>query len=275
MLVSLATAPASADRPNEDFAAADADTVVLLDGAGTPAGSDSGCIHGVSWFTRRLGAQLLIESGDTPRRPLPECLARAINQVHSLHEDTCDLTHAGSPSATVIAVRRNGDDLEYLVLADSVLLLDREDTSPLVVTDDSEARVGREHRKAMDALPTSSPEHKAALRQYVETLRSYRNTDGGFWVASSDPAAATHALTGAVPVATLRAVALLSDGASRIVDRFGLADWTDVLKLLAEEGPGELIRRLRAAEDSDPHGERWPRGKAKDDATAAYCRITN
>jgi hypothetical protein len=275
VLVSLATAPASAERPNEDFAAADADTVVLLDGVGTPAGSESGCIHGVSWFTRRLGAHLLIESGDSSRRPLHECLTRAINQVRSLHEDTCDLAHAGSPSATVIAVRRNGDDLEYLALADSVLLFDRADTSPLVVTDDSEARVGREHRKAMDALPASSPEHKVALRQYVETLRSYRNTDGGFWVASSDPAAAMHALTGSVPVDTLGAVALLSDGASRIVDRFGLADWTDVLKLLAEEGPAELISRVRAAEDSDPHGERWPRGKAKDDATAAYCLVSD
>lgn len=273
MRVSLATASASADRPNEDFAAADADTAVLLDGAGTPAGSDSGCSHGVAWFTRRLGAQFLIEAGDVPRRPLGDCLATAIDHVRSLHADTCDLTHAGSPSATVIAVRRSGPDLEYLVLADSVLVLDLVDAAPVVVTDAREALVGQAHRAVMDAMPNGSREHQAAHRAYVETLRAYRNTDGGFWVASADPAAADQATTGSVPLARLRAVALLSDGASRLVDRFGLADWSDALKLLATEGPTELIRRVRSAEDSDPHGERWPRGKAHDDATAAYCLL--
>jgi hypothetical protein len=251
--------------------AADADSVVLLDGAGTPGGSESGCTHGVAWFTRRLGAQLLAVAGGYPRLPLTECLERAIGEVRSLHEDVCELDHAGSPSATVIAVRPSGAELEYLVLADSVLLVDRKAATPLVVTDDREAQVGREHRKAMDALPTGTPEHDAALRAYVETLRAYRNTDAGFWVASADPAAARHALTGTLPLDVVRAVALLSDGASRITDRFHLAEWADVLNALSEEGPSELIRRVRAAEDSDPHGRRWPRGKAKDDASAAYC----
>ena len=62
--------------------------------------------------------------------------------------------------------------------------------------------------------------------------------------------------------------ALLSDGAARAVDPFGLGDWQDVLTILAAAGPGELIRQVRAAETADPAGLRWPRNKIHDDAAA-------
>jgi hypothetical protein len=90
MLVSLATAPARPDRDNEDFASVTADTMILLDGAGTPAGSESGCIHGVAWFARQLGAQFLAESAKDTRRPLSLFLSQAIRHVRDSHKDTCD-----------------------------------------------------------------------------------------------------------------------------------------------------------------------------------------
>ena len=273
MLVSLATDAASPDRDNEDFAAASANVAVLLDGAGTPGGAESGCIHGVAWFTRQLGAQLLAEASDD-ERPLPECLRNAICHTRNLHAETCDLDHPGTPSATVIAVRLGPDNVEYLVLADSVLLFDVIGGDPIALTDDREAQVGRAHRAAMDALPSGSPEHDLALKEYVETLRKYRNAADGFWVAASDASAADHALTGSESLDTLRAVALLSDGASRLTDRFHLTDWAGVLQLLDKESPQQLIDRVRAAERDDPHGERWPRGKVHDDATAVYVPVT-
>lgn len=272
MRVALATDQGSADRANEDFAAATADTLVLLDGAGTPAGSDSGCIHGVAWVTRQLGSQITVEAGNADQS-LSACLKNAISSVRAMHQDTCDLAHSGTPSATVIVVRQVADRAEYLVLADSVLVFDVDGESPIVVTDDREAQIGRVHRRAMDALPSGTPEHSAALRQYVETLRSYRNADGGFWVADSNPVAAEHAVTGSQPLKNLRAIALLSDGASRLTDRFQLEDWQGTLALLSAGGPRALIGRVRAAEHSDPTGERWPRGKAYDDATAVYAVV--
>jgi hypothetical protein len=275
MLVSLATVPARPDRDNEDFASVTTDTLVLLDGAGTPAGSESGCQHGVAWFSRQLGAQFLAESVKYPHRPLSLCLSQAIGHVRDLHKGTCDLAHPGTPSSTVIAVRLNAESAEYLVLADSVLVFDLADGDPAVLTDDRESLVGRAHRVAMDALPGDSSEHDKALREYVETLQRYRNSEGGFWVAASDPAAADHALTGSIPRGSLHAIALLSDGASRLVDRFHhLTDWTGALKILRQQGPQELITQVRIAEHADPRGERWPRGKTYDDATAVYAVIS-
>ena len=65
-------------------------------------------------------------------------------------------------------------------------------------------------------------------------------------------------------------MALLSDGASRLADRFHLAAWVDVCDILYRDGPSGLIEHVRTAESSDPRGERWPRGKIHDDATAVF-----
>ncbi|OPG01345.1 hypothetical protein B1L11_44690, partial [Microbispora sp. GKU 823] len=110
-------------------------------------------------------------------------------------------------------------------------------------------------------------------REYVETLGTYRNRDGGFWVASTDPQAADHALTGTTPADQVGAAGLLTDGAADAVSRYRLITWRQLLNVLTQDGPTALIRRVREAERSDPHGERWPRSKTFDDATAAYCRL--
>jgi hypothetical protein len=54
---------------------------------------------------------------------------------------------------------------------------------------------------------------------------------------------------------------------------FGLATWEELLALLDESGPDELVRQVRAAEAVDPDGRQWPRTKRSDDATAVYLVI--
>ncbi|WP_344637367.1 hypothetical protein [Kitasatospora cystarginea] len=68
-------------------------------------------------------------------------------------------------------------------------------------------------------------------------------------------------------------MAAVTDGASRFTERFGLGSWSDALRLLAESGPAELIAQVRVVERADARCERWPRGKAHDDASALYARI--
>ncbi|MFD0852954.1 hypothetical protein ACFQ07_12015, partial [Actinomadura adrarensis] len=65
--------------------------------------------------------------------------------------------------------------------------------------------------------------------------------------------------------------ALLSDGAARLVERFGLMAWNELLDVLETEGPCELIRRTRTAErELEPP---TARGKRFDDATALLVRF--
>jgi len=263
--VTMATEPASPDHPNEDFVGATANGVVLLDGAGA-AGLDTGCIHGVAWYANQLGSQIL---GRLPgsREGLVDILADSIRATASMHNVTCDLTHPGTPSATVTIIRLTNDHLDYLVLADSTLVLVDADDAKCVVSDDREAQVGRLLRSRHIMSPFGTPAHVQELRRYIEDLRTHRNQPGGFWVAAAEPAAAYEAFTASAT--GVRSAFLLSDGAARLVDRFQLLSWDDVVGILRLQGPEELVRRLRLAEASDPDGARWPRAKINDDASIA------
>ncbi|MFF3502184.1 integrase [Streptomyces sp. NPDC003247] len=273
MNVVVDSEPAEPGRENEDFAAAAVGAAVLLDGAGV-AGAETGCVHGIAWFSTTLGGLLLGSIAAQPARPLTDCLADSIRTVRSLHEGTCDLTYRASPTSTVLAVRASAGALEYLVLGDSTLLLADRDGKPTAVTDRRLDDVGKRLRGPVDSLPTGSPEHAAALAEYRDALTGLRNRPGGFWIAGPDPLAAEHALTGAVPLEALASVTLLSDGATRLVDRFGITTWQDTLAVLGTSGPAKLIRRVREAEAGDLDGRRWPRGKAHDDATALHWGLS-
>lgn len=91
--------------------------------------------------------------------------------------------------------------------------------------------------------------------------------------AAADPAAAGTATTGILPLQGLRGVALLSDGATRIDDLYHQLGWPAMIDVIREDGPAALIRQVRAAEDADPDRERWPRYKARDDATIVYWQL--
>jgi hypothetical protein len=228
-------------------------------------------VHGVVWFARTLGALLLAEICDPAERSLSACLATAIDQVRLLHQGACDLSHPGSPTATVIAVRLRADQLEYLVLADSSLLLTHTRGQPEVISDQRLEEVLRGTRDELDGIPLRDAGYPAAFRKHILAVRHRRNAPGGFWVASGDPAVAEQALTGARPLASVRSALLLSDGATRSADLFGLMSFGEIAAVVGQYGPAELIRQVRAAEATDPDGIRWKRSKAHDDATAVYC----
>lgn len=245
MRVSWATEQGSAERGNEDFVAAAAGAVVVLDGCGLPLGTDLGCVHGTAWYARSLGTRLLARMLDgmgahagppvgppegehrPGERPLVARLAGAIADVAAAHRTSCDLGAPTTPAATVLALRVRGELVDYLVLADSTVLFD-----------------GR---------------------------HGVLELTGGHHYAAADPAVAEAAITGTVPADELRRVFLLTDGATRLADMFGVTDWEGLARLAVDPGPAGLIERTREIERTDPRAVRWPRGKVHDDATVAVC----
>jgi hypothetical protein len=258
MRVTMTSVAKRADRANEDFTGATPTVAVLIDGAGIP-GSESLCRHGVAWYAGRLGGSLLSLLSLVRDHSLPALLAEAIEQVTDDHRDTCDVADPISPSATVAVLRLSGGLIEYLVLGDSVIVLDKADEAPLVVSDPREVIISRSYEPALQAAARGSDEYHRVLKE----LRANRNQPGGFWLAKDDPRAADEAITGSCPLSELTGAVLLSNGASRIVDRFQLADWPEVMAILAASGPAEIIRRVRQAEARH--------AVAADDATIAYC----
>lgn len=270
MHAEMATAAGSVSQPNEDWVGATPTAVVLLDGLTAPRDLDSGCKHDVPWYVGRLGSALLTRTADSTAG-LKSCLASAITDVATLHANTCDLKNPGTPQSTVAVVRVRDSELEWLVLADSVIILDL-DGDLQVISDDRVEGAAQAQRDEALRAHVGTTEHDQNVSRLVQTQRSLRNQPGGYWVAAADPAAASESLTGAAPLSKVRRVAVLSDGAARLVE-FGLAGWEQILSTLAKGGPQTLIEEVRQVEATDPHGDRWPRYKASDDATAVHVRF--
>lgn len=273
MDVTFATRPAPRGGPNEDFVAATNQAVVVLDGLSVPDGMDTGCIHGTPWYVQQLGTRLLVKVTGVPLIPLADALADAITEVTALHADTCDLTHPGTPAATVAILRAAGF-VEHLVLSDASIVLDTAYDGIQVINDGRVDATAVAQERAVLGSPAGTEEHAALRREMIETRRAARNTMDGYWVASTDPAAARHAISGAYRPGHVRQAAVLTDGAARLAT-FDNGNWGAVLRVLERGGPDELIMQVREMESSDRECVTWPRSKPYDDATVAYCRIDN
>jgi hypothetical protein len=271
MRVWSAGEPAPGQPESEDRIFLYGPLVGVLDGATVPAGFETGCVHGPAWYVRRLAARIGLAAADRPATPLAGLLATAILAVRADHADRCDLAHPGTPSTTVCLLRHSGDHLDYLVLCDSPLVVDRAGRIE-VISDDRLARTMARQRPPA----TGADDPAARFRRAVAVQRSWMNRTSGYWVAAADPAAAYQSVAGSLPLTgpgRVRRAALLSDGATRAVEPFGLLDWRGLLDLLSSDGPGELIRRVREAERADGDCRRYPRGKRHDDASAVLCHF--
>lgn len=270
-------------RPNEDYvslalpASGEGGALVVLDGVTPPVGDD-GCVHGVPWYTSRLGGAMLELSGSRRDLTLPQCLEAALSRTAEAHSSTCDLSHPRTPQATVVAARWDGEKAEHLVLSDSALLLEHTDGTVTAVLDHRLSELPPHVRalgRHVRTLPRDTPERSEAGAAYVRAVEGLRNaSDGsGFFTAAADPGVAFRAVTGTSPLSGLTALLGVTDGAARWVEVFRLGDWAELFSLVRKEGTAALVSRVRRAEGDDPHGTSYPRGKTSDDATAALVEF--
>src|SRR5262249_6762308 len=116
-----------------------------------------------------------------------------------------------SPYSTATIVRWTHDQVELLILGDSLAVIGRACGSTELVSD--------------DRLEPTAPDKRTAYRHHLRRgggfdapqhpERHSFNRPGGFWVAEADPTAPTHAVQRTMPTTDLAIVTLLTDGARR------------------------------------------------------------
>lgn len=258
MFVRVASEPAPGKADNEDQVLCSGDLVGVFDGVSEPYGIDSGCVHTVAWYVRRLASRLAEASDREPGAALTELLTTAIANVNADHNGQCDLGNPATPAATVCLLRKAGDRLDYLVLSDALLVID-DGRDISVITDPR-------FEQAITPIRREYVDGEGTRRKLLLT-----NSDEGYWIAAANPNAARQAVTGQLSLSAIRRAALLTDGAARAVDVFGLFGWRELLDLITSRGPQELIRRVRIAEMADPAGQNRSRFKKHDDASVVLC----
>lgn len=254
-----------APRPSEDVVSVLPNGVVLLDGATSlRPGLKSG-----GWYASLLAGAIAGRLVGYPTMDLADLLAASIRAVARDH----GLTPGESPSSTVALVRWNDDVVEGLVLADSPVVVDLVAPGVRVLEDDRIAglrRSGPSYRDRLRAGDGYGESHEVALRSSAAEVGRWRNAPGGFWVAEADPDAAYEARRASWPRETVHRVLLASDGVACGVDDYEIfPDWSAVFDLVTAQGPDAVLDAVRAAEESDPDGTRWPRPKRHDDQALA------
>jgi hypothetical protein len=243
--VTYSTVPAPG-ADSEDYLVAGPGWWIVLDGATQAPEVETGCVHSVRWLVRQLAAALGQALAREPGDPLPDIVAASIGAVRAAHCETCDLANPDSPSSTLAVCRLRERRAECLVLSDSpIVVRDRGGTLTIVADD------------RLEHLPGGGPPYATAQ------VRRWRNRPGGFWVASTTPEAAHQAVTREFGADDVSVIAMLTDGATRLIDHYGRT-WADVFPDLMARGPRWLIEETRCAERERP----LPYGKKHDDATA-------
>jgi hypothetical protein len=266
MLADSASVAGSPDRANEDYVVVQSGSVSVVDGQ--TARTETGCVHGVAWYAQSLAETMAaqLEDGRMPA----EGLSVAIRRTTGRHESTCDLSAPGTPSATVAAVQTTGGWLQWLVLGDLTLIV--ETVGGVRVLSDPRVReTALVERRIADQMSANDPRKPEALVRMKHAELAARNVPGGFWAAATDPGAADQAIIGSLPLDQVGRVAILTDGAARSVDLFGRHTWAEALDAIERLTPAGFIAEVRAIEETDPDCTRWPRNKASDDATVAFC----
>jgi hypothetical protein len=133
----------------------------------------------------------------------------------------------------------------WLVLGDCTLVVDN-GSAIKVFSDCRLSNTTHLERAAVRAPGAAADpiEYAKRIDALVLGQRAHRNTVAGFWVAASEPLAANYALRGTIALPKPRAVnriALLNDGASRIVETYQALTWALVLDTLETEGPTAFL----------------------------------
>lgn len=251
---------AAGGQPSQDRVVVLTRAAAVLDGASAPDPSE----RDGGWYAGQLAAELGHRLEDDTL-DLATILADAIAAVAAGHR----LLPGDSPSSTVTLLRWSDDRVDGLVLGDSPLVTVHTDGTTEEVVDDRLAYVAPGQRVAYhDRLAAGGgydDTHRRLLRELVGEQRRHRNRPDGYWIAEADAVAARHAIVRSWPAAAVSAALLATDGVSRGIGGYALPDWRSAYDLAASAGPRALLDAVRAPEEEDPDGRRWPRSKPHDD----------
>jgi serine/threonine protein phosphatase PrpC len=266
---------------NEDVGGSVAQAAWVLDGStGVGQGDFTPGETDAQWYVQQFDRFLRAEVEER-ETDLPTIVKRGIRTVAAefadLTEDLEDeIGPAARPSATGAITRWTGTALEVLILGDCSVVLQPNDGEAQHLTGDNSYahRLEQAAERSMHQLMTEQRSSAAQAREQIwPQLRKDRwamRESDECWGLGMDPEAADHATHIQFDCSRLGQMYIMSDGFSRIVDKFGLcSDWQQATDWIAEQGIERAFERLRTIEQKDSDCTSFPRIKTHDDVAIA------
>jgi serine/threonine protein phosphatase PrpC len=298
--------PGDPARPNEDFLVQGANAALVMDGA-TPLGdslmpgpSDAAWI--AQFGARRLMAHL--EQGDGARKALRGALADAQKSFEALRRHPREEMWQTPCASMMLAVEinagpspprarsaqegevavagprtsegRRGSEIEFFWYGDCAALLKQGDAAVMVVGETFDKRAAEAMRaRAVAKEKNLSPASGLSRPEFIGTLRSSRNriNSGNYWLFSPDARAASHVSRRVIKIAPGAVLLLATDGFLALASDYGAYSADSLMDAALSKGLAALGEDLRAIEAGDIGGDKFPRFKKSDDATALLLRL--
>jgi hypothetical protein len=269
--------PGDAAKPNDDAFGHGEDAAVVLDGATSlgepllPGGSDAAWI--AHFGARRLMAHLA--QGDAPQDALRHALTDAEKSFAGLQR-RAPKERWEIPTASMMFATHTPDGFAAYWFGDCAALVARPGASAEIVGEAFARRAAESRRVAGLAKKKNlSPAAGIDRREYLTALRAARSrvNSGRNWFFSPDPQAAehVHSENRAAPPGTL--ILLASDGFLAAASDYGLYSAQGLLDAARDQGLAQIGAQIRRCEEDDALGQRFPRFKKSDDATALLLRV--
>lgn len=270
--------PGDAAKPNEDAFGHDAAAAVVLDGA-TPLGD--GLMPGPSdaaWIARFGARRLLahLRDGEGARKAVRGALADAQKSFEALRRHPPEEVWQTPCASMMLAVAGEGG-VEFLSFGDCAALVQPEGGAVMVVGETFDKRAAEAKRaQAIAKEKNLSPASGLSRPEFLGALRATRNrvNSGSSWLFSPDAKAASHASRRIVKTAPGTRLLLASDGFLALASDYGAYGADSLMQAAVEKGLEALGEELRAIEAGDAVGDKFPRFKKSDDATALLLRLT-
>ncbi len=277
MLTVLDHVSLSGDRAkqNDDACGAFGRFAWVIDGATdlhkeplSPAASDA------AFFAHAFQGGLAAAA--TMAQDLPGLLAAGMTQAQAAWAAHAQpIAHPWqSPTASVVAVMETPAGLLATDLGDSrVFTLDATGDAHAFGGGRDSAKDEAAQVRLVTRGRTERPLDRDEVIEELRRRRTLANIPGGYWVLGLDDACLEHRREAAIPLARPAHILLCTDGFAALCDRYEAYDPAGFVEAALEEGLLALGQRLRAIEEDDAGGERHPRWKKSDDATALLLRL--
>ncbi len=270
--------PGNPAKANDDAWGQTGGAAVVLDGATNlcesllPGESDA------AWLARFAARRLMAhcQDGAEPHDAVGRALADAERSFLGLRRRPPKRNHE-NPYASMMFVSACDTGFDALWYGDCAALMQRPAGAAEMIGDAFDKRAAEARRVKMLAEAKGlAPASAGARPQFLSALRAARdtvNTEKGSWLFGPDARAGEHVRKAriAAPAGTL--VLLASDGFLALASDYGAHDPASLIETAAAKGLESLGIQLRAIENEDPEGRRFPRFKTSDDATAVLLKL--
>jgi hypothetical protein len=278
-LVDSLSLPGHPDKANDDAFGFRETAVCVLDGA---TGLGEHLLPGPSdaaWLARFGANRILSYIGDgaSAQEAVTAAFFDADTSFANLRR-RAPAERYEIPFASLMLAVPGRDAIDFLWYGDCAAIVRHADGRTEIVGEaiDKRAREARGVKKLAET--TGEAPAAVTLREtFLPALRIMRNrvnTAKGAYLFGPEVVAADHAQTARLAVEPGAYLLLTTDGFLALASDYGCYDIAALLAAAKTVGLPKLGEQLRAVEDQDAEGRKFPRFKKSDDATAVLVKVT-